>query len=372
MTVVNDRKIPRDVDPDGAADFFFPTIMSATDYYAFGFEMPGRTYNQSDYRYGFNGKEFDRNGEFSSLNHYDYGFRIYNPGIGRFLSVDPLTRSYPWYTPYQFAGNKPIWAVDLDGLEEYYSTEGKYLKTYYGSKEMRIIDEDMFDYISSIDDIEFRDQALLFKSYRAYEDNFENEKNILKAWAHQYKNAEKEYAMSLFRGEIELKDGSGSLSVFVEGSLAEGLTKDEARKIGASASGAVDPSLSKGPDGWKRSATIHNHPTSRTWKEFSNTPSRNYGFSSDSGGDIQWSLSNFIVIYMVPKGGYEMGRFDPQDYVDYVKQKMIRDNGRYDADFKLKYPPLGFYGDYWIAPHTEPEKSIIREDLIERIYIGDN
>ena len=32
--------------------------------------------------------------------------------------MDPLTASYPWYTPYQFAGNKPIWAVDLDGLEE--------------------------------------------------------------------------------------------------------------------------------------------------------------------------------------------------------------------------------------------------------------
>ena len=38
--------------------------------------------------------------------------------------MDPLARSYPWYTPYQFAGNKPIWAIDLDGLEEY-------LVTYY-------------------------------------------------------------------------------------------------------------------------------------------------------------------------------------------------------------------------------------------------
>ncbi len=51
-------------------------------------------------------------------NMYDYGFRIYNPRVGRFLSVDPLTSSYPWYTPYQFAGNKPIVFIDLDGLEE--------------------------------------------------------------------------------------------------------------------------------------------------------------------------------------------------------------------------------------------------------------
>jgi hypothetical protein len=29
-----------------------------------------------------------------------------------------LTSKFPFYTPYQFAGNKPIWAVDLDGLED--------------------------------------------------------------------------------------------------------------------------------------------------------------------------------------------------------------------------------------------------------------
>ena len=49
---------------------------------------------------------------------YDYGFRIYNPNIARFLSVDPLTSTYPWYTPYQFAGNRPILCIDLDGLED--------------------------------------------------------------------------------------------------------------------------------------------------------------------------------------------------------------------------------------------------------------
>jgi hypothetical protein len=43
---------------------------------------------------------------------------MYDSRLGRFLSVDPLTRDYPWYTPYQFAGNKPIWKIDIDGLEE--------------------------------------------------------------------------------------------------------------------------------------------------------------------------------------------------------------------------------------------------------------
>lgn len=37
--------------------------------------------------------------------------------LTRFLSVDPLTKKYPELTPYQFASNTPIQAIDLDGLE---------------------------------------------------------------------------------------------------------------------------------------------------------------------------------------------------------------------------------------------------------------
>ncbi|MEM6644515.1 MAG: RHS repeat-associated core domain-containing protein, partial [Bacteroidota bacterium] len=88
--------------------------------YPFGMQMPGRTLSASSYRYGFNGKEKDSNGEWGSQTHYDYGFRIYNPQIAKFLSVDPLMTEYPFYTPYQFASNSPILAVDIDGLEADY------------------------------------------------------------------------------------------------------------------------------------------------------------------------------------------------------------------------------------------------------------
>jgi RHS repeat-associated protein len=47
----------------------------------------------------------------------DYGMRISNSNLGRFLSVDPLSRDYPFLTPYQFASNRPIDGVDLDGQE---------------------------------------------------------------------------------------------------------------------------------------------------------------------------------------------------------------------------------------------------------------
>ncbi|MBI3234158.1 MAG: hypothetical protein HYZ42_08980 [Bacteroidetes bacterium] len=81
--------------------------------------MENRNIDIGLYRFGFNGKEQDTEGMGGGGSTYDYGFRIYNPALGRFLSVDPLTSSYPHYTPYQFAGNMPIVAIDLDGLEEY-------------------------------------------------------------------------------------------------------------------------------------------------------------------------------------------------------------------------------------------------------------
>lgn len=37
-------------------------------------------------------------------------------GMGRFLSTDPITQEYPELTPYQFASNRPIDGIDLDGL----------------------------------------------------------------------------------------------------------------------------------------------------------------------------------------------------------------------------------------------------------------
>jgi RHS repeat-associated protein len=110
LAVVSDE-----LSPFGGVGGGEANVVSATDYYAFGQEMPGRTFASDDYRYGFNGKENDR--EWGESLIQDYGMRLYNPALCRFLSVDPLTKGYPMLTPYQFASNCPIACIDLDGLE---------------------------------------------------------------------------------------------------------------------------------------------------------------------------------------------------------------------------------------------------------------
>jgi RHS repeat-associated protein len=79
--------------------------------------VPNRHASSEYYRYGFGGQEKDDElkGEGNSLN---YTYRMHDPRVGRFFAVDPLSSKYPWYSPYQFAGNKVILYGELEGLEE--------------------------------------------------------------------------------------------------------------------------------------------------------------------------------------------------------------------------------------------------------------
>jgi RHS repeat-associated protein len=99
----------------GSTDEFTAFIADATNTSTNTTGTGNSNGSTDSYRYGFNGKELD--GDMDG-NNYDYGFRIYNPQIGRFLSIDPLAKDYPWNSTYAFAENSPILNVDLEGLEK--------------------------------------------------------------------------------------------------------------------------------------------------------------------------------------------------------------------------------------------------------------
>ena len=92
--------------------------------------MPGRKFVAagSGYRYGFNGKENDRD---AGEGIQDYGMRIYSERLGRFLSADPIAKSYPELSAYQFGSNSPIGMVDIDGLEGFVSISGNNIGPNY-------------------------------------------------------------------------------------------------------------------------------------------------------------------------------------------------------------------------------------------------
>jgi len=97
---------------------------------AFGMMIKSREFVAFDeYRMGFNGKENDR--EISGDgNNLDYGFRIYDSRLGKFLSIDPLTKDYPEQTPYQYTENSPIAFIDIDGLEKLGASQ-KFISTFW-------------------------------------------------------------------------------------------------------------------------------------------------------------------------------------------------------------------------------------------------
>ena len=127
LATISDKKTGVDANSDGIVDYYTADVVSANDYYPFGMGMPGRKYSvaNTNYRYGFNGKEKDNDIEKGMQ---DYGMRIYDGRTGRFLSMDPIASDYAFYSPYQFAGNKPIVAADLDGLEEWMKSQEFALK----------------------------------------------------------------------------------------------------------------------------------------------------------------------------------------------------------------------------------------------------
>ncbi len=96
---------------------FEPEVLNFSDFYPFGMLVPKpNTTPQRPYRYGFQGQEKDDEikGEGNSLN---YTFRMHDPRVGRFFAVDPLEKSYPYYSPYAFSGNRVIDVVELEGAE---------------------------------------------------------------------------------------------------------------------------------------------------------------------------------------------------------------------------------------------------------------
>ena len=96
------------------------TVLEQNDYYAFGERVADSTMQTTSInRWRYNAKE--EQDSIAGLPYLDYGARLYDPVIGRWLQQDPMAEKYPHLSPYNFCGDNPVNNVDPDGKDPIYA-----------------------------------------------------------------------------------------------------------------------------------------------------------------------------------------------------------------------------------------------------------
>ncbi len=85
------------------------------DYSTFGAPMVGRSYQSTNYRYGFNGQEKDDEVTGSTGTTYTADYWEYDARLGRRWNTDPVVKH--WESPYATFNNSPIRIADPSGAD---------------------------------------------------------------------------------------------------------------------------------------------------------------------------------------------------------------------------------------------------------------
>ena len=90
------------IEPSAGMGYYYPVL-----------EQTGTRDSKNPYKYKYNGKEWQ---DELGLNTYDYGARSYEPAIGRWMNIDPLSEEGRRWSPYTYAMNNPVYFLDPDGM----------------------------------------------------------------------------------------------------------------------------------------------------------------------------------------------------------------------------------------------------------------
>lgn len=138
------------LDPMGGVLTASIDTIASQAYYPYGSVMPGSTFNETGYRYGYQGMEKDDEVQ-GSARSYTTHFRQLNPRIGRWLSIDP--KATAWESPYVSMSNNPINGTDVGGdATEFFSNEtGEFLGSVEDGMDQHVeVDKDQFFEMQSL------------------------------------------------------------------------------------------------------------------------------------------------------------------------------------------------------------------------------
>ena len=116
LSVISDKVIPHN--SGGSVAYYKADILQSQDYSPFGVTLKGRNLKKTgsleDFRFGFNDMEKDNELK-GDGNSYDFGARMLDPRLGRWLSIDAFSSKYPYFSSYCSFGNNPLIFKDENG-----------------------------------------------------------------------------------------------------------------------------------------------------------------------------------------------------------------------------------------------------------------
>jgi len=250
-------------------------------------------------RFQYNSKELEKD---FGINLSDYGARWYDASVGRFTGVDPIAAQFAWVNPYNYAENEPVMHIDLWGLQKYYKPNGEFSH--------QVGDDNSYMILSSNFWATDTDVAAAVPAY-----TMDQEVSRMEIWGDENYGHFEEYAMSTFSRTLYDEKGRYEATVFVEGTT---VTQGFKNKVDVGSSiNSIDPS---NLFGWRRVASIHNHPNSGFFSDDRKMPRR-----WSAGGDIGVALELDLRMYIVHQNRHAGRIFNPRRYNDsFVRDSIFR------------------------------------------------
>ncbi|MEZ4829598.1 MAG: hypothetical protein R3C61_25430, partial [Bacteroidia bacterium] len=332
LATVSDRKLQLTTDEETVSGYT-ADVWGVNDYYAFGMLMPGRNQQRSGYRFGFQSQESDPE-IYGTGNAVSYKYRVEDARLGRFLSVDPLSAEYPWNSPYAFSENSTMAFVELEGLERYFSADGKTLGNVGSSCEIRVLPDDGLwnGYKASLKSgesgVRVTEEDLKKYSSIAYE--VSDLDRLAVDWGKNAKSLpnahEWEYAMMIYYNTFYDEDGEAFIALMPGTTITEKnrqtvLAEKSMLKIGSLELAGYEYNQSTGfynsftKLGWKKYAKVHNHPAGTVGEAVMNGGPRNFSFQ-----DISMATEDNIFIFVRPFSYDFIKKYDPGIYKKETKK----------------------------------------------------